>query len=228
MNVCSSQGHRNSKVACATIFDFMWTAAYCGNMPKPKNGEAIRDLRHLRAFAHPLRVRLYYELGLRSAATVSDLAAAVTEPISLVSYHLHQLAGHGFIEPAPELARDNRERWWRLSEQRRMRLSVTDFLDQPGGLEAAAAIQQSVATLRAEQIERFLQDQQHGDREWLEAAFSDDGVLMLTVEELKLLHEELAEVIKRFRERADSKPEPDRRRTMLIIHGFPYTPKPGS
>src|SRR5687768_6358912 len=55
------------------------------------------------------------ELYARQVGTATGLAAAVGEPVNKVSFHLRLLAKYGFIEEAPELARDGRDRWWRLA-----------------------------------------------------------------------------------------------------------------
>jgi len=46
-------------------------------------------------------------------ATAARLARDVPGAPGGLSYHLRQLATHTFIEEAPELASDGRERWWR-------------------------------------------------------------------------------------------------------------------
>lgn len=77
----------------------------------------IKTITHpsqLRALAHPLRNRLLTELMAVEQASVTQLAEMVGQPINAVSYHLRQLAKYGFIEDAPELARDGRDRWWRM------------------------------------------------------------------------------------------------------------------
>ena len=48
----------------------------------------------------------------------------------MASYHLRQLASHGFIEEAPELAEDGKQRWWRASHERTS-WSTVEFLDTP-------------------------------------------------------------------------------------------------
>ncbi|MCW3817919.1 helix-turn-helix domain-containing protein [Micromonospora sp. DR5-3] len=186
--------------------------------------DAIRDVKQLKAFAHPLRVRLYYELGLAGAATVTQLAQAVGGAVALVSYHLHQLADFGFIEPAPERAGNNKkERWWKLSQQR-LRWSDADLLSQPGGAEATSMIQSGVVRLQYEQVQRYYRNRSALPEEWVNAAFSDDGVLNLTAQELASMHADLQELVRRYRERADQAAGTQTRRpTVVILHGFPLT-----
>lgn len=185
--------------------------------------DAIRDVKQLKAFAHPLRVRLNYELGIAGAATVTQLAQAVDGAIALVSYHLHQLADYGFIEPAPERARNQKERWWKLSQQR-LRWSDGELLSQPGGTEATAMIKSSVVRLQYEKLQTYYNNRSGLPAEWADAAFSDDGVLNLTAQELASLHDDLQKVVREHRSRADqSSDRRDRRPVVLVLHGFPHT-----
>ncbi|MDR7382429.1 winged helix-turn-helix domain-containing protein [Promicromonospora iranensis] len=73
----------------------------------------ITDPETLRAMAHPLRQRILVELNVREHARAADLARALGEPANSISFHLRVLARHHFIEEAPELARDKRDRVWR-------------------------------------------------------------------------------------------------------------------
>ena len=45
-------------------------------------------------------------------ATASQLAERLGESSGATSYHLRQLAAHGFVEDAPERGK-GRERWWK-------------------------------------------------------------------------------------------------------------------
>jgi DNA-binding transcriptional ArsR family regulator len=79
-------------------------------MPEPLH---VTDPETLRAMAHPLRQRIMVELNVRDHARAADLAKSLGEPANSISFHLRVLAKHHFIEEAPELARDKRDRVWR-------------------------------------------------------------------------------------------------------------------
>jgi DNA-binding transcriptional ArsR family regulator len=78
----------------------------------------ITDVKALKVFTHPLRIKLYRALHASRKATASQLAEQVDEAVSLVSYHLRKLAEHGFIVEAPDESSDARERWWQPSSER--------------------------------------------------------------------------------------------------------------
>ena len=62
-----------------------------------------------------------------------------------VSHHLKPLHQQGFIEPAPDLARDTRESWWRVTP-RNLSWSADDF--EPDSLGRRVADQAEVENFR--------------------------------------------------------------------------------
>jgi len=68
----------------------------------------------LKAMAHPLRVEILRVLQQRKRASVTSLADELGETTGAMSYHLRQLARHGFIEE--DRTRGTlRERYWRAT-----------------------------------------------------------------------------------------------------------------
>lgn len=171
----------------------------------------------MRALTHPLRLRLLGLLRTDGPATATQLCAQVDEAPSLVSYHLRTLAEHGFIEEAPELARDGRERWWRAAHERTS-WSTAEFLDDPERWAAATALQRQVLQRYDERIERFLAEQAGWGRAWAEAAESSDELLKLSPGQLRRMLDELWEVIDRYQA---FEPEEGAERVAVILHAFP-------
>jgi DNA-binding transcriptional ArsR family regulator len=68
----------------------------------------------LKAYAHPLRRQLMRVLAREGYGRAADLARLVGKPANQVSFHLRALSEIGWLEEAPELARDGRDRVWRL------------------------------------------------------------------------------------------------------------------
>ncbi|MGO4429962.1 ArsR/SmtB family transcription factor, partial [Streptomyces sp. MCAF7] len=82
--------------------------------PTPDNVRVL-DARSLRGLAHPLRMRLLGALREYGPATASQLADRLGESSGATSYHLRQLAAHGFVEDDPERGK-GRERWWKSAQ----------------------------------------------------------------------------------------------------------------
>lgn len=180
----------------------------------------LEDPRTLRALAHPLRLRLLGLLRSDGPATVSGLAARVEQSVPLVSYHLRQLAEHGFIEEARELAKDRRETWWRSSHEFTS-WSMTDFLDSPERLDALGMLQHEILRAHAGRIQAFFDAAPTWDKEWLDASETSDLRLSVTPSELKQVTTELWEVIDRWRER---EPSPGAGVAELILYAIPREP----
>src|SRR5919204_5306515 len=70
------------------------------------------DLETMRTLAHPRRLRIWQFLDLNGPATSAMLAHELGLNTGATSYHLRELAAHGFVAEVPERAR-GRERWWR-------------------------------------------------------------------------------------------------------------------
>ena len=68
----------------------------------------------LKAMANPLRRRIFATLAAMDAARAADLADRLDVPANSLSFHLRVLAEAGAIEEAPELAKDRRDRVWRI------------------------------------------------------------------------------------------------------------------
>lgn len=204
----------------------------------------LDEVRDLRAMAHPLRVRLYYALQALEAATATRLAESVGESPALVSYHLRQLRDHGFVEEAPDLVTDRRERWWRPATEG-FRFSLVDVADHPERRGAAVSLQRTALANQLEKLEAFRDEQAGWGAAWSEAAFSSDSLLRLTPDELDAMHEELQAVLRRWREhgrRADAgdaaaqetteaadetvEPSagPQREHVFVFTHAFPFRP----
>jgi predicted ArsR family transcriptional regulator len=105
----------------------------------------MSDPRTLRAIAHPTRGRILDELGAMGPMRAADVGEALGIPANQASFHLRQLAKYGVIVPAPEAARDKRDRVYKLRDERGFRLDVEDISKQPGGKAAVTVFQHNKA-----------------------------------------------------------------------------------
>ncbi|MBR7834428.1 helix-turn-helix transcriptional regulator [Actinospica durhamensis] len=181
----------------------------------------------LKALTHPLRRRIFRLLREQGPAMVTSLAERAGADPGQISYHLRELAKRGFIEEAPELARDRREHWWRAATGS-YGWSSTDFEDPAGRAVAETAerlqIEESFERLRAYHSVRPA-----WSREWLDAATAGTSGMRLTPEELSALSRELGEVLWRWAEvgrvdpklRPEERPQDGREHVFLFYHAFP-------
>jgi predicted ArsR family transcriptional regulator len=125
---------------CASVDAEFATMSAMAYDPRP-----MSDPRVLRAIAHPTRGRILDELGASGPMRAADVGDALGIPANQASFHLRQLAKYGVIEPAPEAARDKRDRAWKLRDERGFRLDVEDISKQPGGKAAMTVFRHNKA-----------------------------------------------------------------------------------
>ncbi|MGR0220649.1 ArsR/SmtB family transcription factor [Agromyces sp. ZXT2-6] len=181
----------------------------------------LRDAGALRAMAHPARLRIIGMLRADGPATVGALAERLGEAPGSVSYHLATLAKHGFVEEAPELARDRRERWWRAAHEM-THWETTDFLDDPEGYDAASAMRRAVLESYHRELLAALDAEPSLEREWVAASESSDGFFHLTADEMRDFAAELDAVAERWRDRGRD-PHDGSRGIRYMTHVFPRT-----
>lgn len=183
----------------------------------------VTDSKVLAAMAHPLRRRLMDVLKVYGPSTVSMLAERTGQAVANVSHHLKVLATAELVEEAPELARDRRERWWRLVSAG-LRWSTTDFDDDP----AALAVAHAAASLSLDHhasLARAWQAAGDAEREaWADGPFSTDKWLRLTPEELAELGRQIIGLLDQWHQR-DVPDDGQRREPVFVFaYGVPAQP----
>ncbi|HEX3932358.1 MAG TPA: winged helix-turn-helix domain-containing protein [Nocardioides sp.] len=106
---------------------------------------SMADPRVLRAIAHPTRGRILDELDATGPMRAADVGEALGIPANQASFHLRQLAKYGVIVPAPESARDRRDRVYKLPDERGFRIDGETILSQPGGKAAMTVFKRTKA-----------------------------------------------------------------------------------
>jgi DNA-binding transcriptional ArsR family regulator len=182
-------------------------------IPDPKaEGDTGRivDALALKALAHPLRFRLLEVLLERGPSTASELGRQVGESSGSTSYHLRQLAEHGFIAEAPELG-SARDRWWRAAPGG-WTLRGFEMLEQPETRADATVVLDEVRKGRLERLSRWHADASRWGQEWVDASVDATIRMALTPAEMRDLRDELLAVVDRWNEmvgdRRDSRAGP--------------------
>jgi len=189
---------------------------------RPDGVRTITDAKALSAMAHPFRARIMDALKVDGPSTASALAARTGQAVGSASHHLKVLHEAGLVEPAPELAKDRRERWWRLVDPG-TRWSRADFADDTAAVTAAHAAE-SLALQR--QFERVREWNANADTlpEWDDAAFATQNWLRLTPDELREVAEEVVGILVRWGRREIPDDGADRESVFVFARGFPAQP----
>lgn len=157
------------------------------------------DARALRGLAHPLRMSLLATLRRDGPATASQLAERLGESSGATSYHLRQLAAHGFVEDAPEHGK-GRERWWRAAhEGTRFDETLVDGADEATRTAADVFLRQIAAT-HAQEVDTWLSTSHTWPTEWRTGSDFSDFTLRLTAAQTDELVHQLHDVINRYRD----------------------------
>ncbi|NGO76730.1 winged helix-turn-helix transcriptional regulator [Streptomyces sp. YC504] len=193
-------------------------------MAEPKKDPKVRDLdpRSLRGLAHPLRMQLLDALQHFGPATASQLAERLGESSGATSYHLRQLATHGFVEDDPDRGK-GRERWWRAVHLgTRSNHQLIDDPD-PAVRGAANTMLQFMADKHYRELTTYLGVLREEPDEWRGASNLSNWSLHLTPELAEEMNDKLMEVIASYKRAVPGGRAPGERSYRVHLHAFPLT-----
>lgn len=173
----------------------------------------------MKALTHPVRVRMLGLLRLDGPATATTLATRLGLNTGATSYHLRQLAQHGFVEE--DTARGNaRDRWWRAAH----RSTTTDTAGptEPEARDTLDAYLQSIVVVSTEQLQRSVEELPLLPEEWRDATTYSDWVVSLTPRKALAVIEHLMAAIQEIDEEED---DDEAAPFVLQLNAFPYPGK---
>ncbi|MDQ1010513.1 DNA-binding transcriptional ArsR family regulator [Streptomyces sp. V4I23] len=178
------------------------------------------DPHSLRGLAHPLRMRLLSSLRHDGPATASQLAEKFGESSGATSYHLRQLAAHGFVEDDPGRGK-GRERWWKAAEDG-TRFDDTLFADPDPAVRGAADLFiHEVATQHTQEVATWLGTRRDWPEEWRRGSDLSDFTLRLTAAQAVELNEKIHALIQNYRDLAPPPGTEGVAQVRLHTHAFP-------
>ena len=183
----------------------------------------IPEARVLAALYHPLRARLLELLKVDGPATVGILAERTGQAVGNVSHHVKVLHETGLLVEVPERARDRRERWWDLSDDR-LSWSTADFQDDPAGAEVAAAAASMLLERHAHRVRAWQALPEQERAGWTAGPFSTDSWARMSDAELAELSRQVTSLFRQWSERPDPEDGVPRRNVFLFAHGVPAEP----
>jgi hypothetical protein len=193
--------------------------------PAPDPSDELAAL--LIAFHHPIRRWLTELLGIEGPANVGRLAAETGLAVGSVSHHLKVLHQQDLIEPAPDLARDTRESWWRL-KPRPMSWSVEDFGEGTLGRRVAETAEIENFRFQVRATQEWLRSAVGEPRGWRTAANSVDTYVPATEAQVRDLADRVNSLVTQWTQEcladADEHPDAERRPVRAIARVFPSGP----
>jgi predicted ArsR family transcriptional regulator len=149
----------------------------------------LTDPKALRALAHPKRIALLSLLTVEQQLTASEAGRLLDESPASCSFHLQQLARHGFVEEAGP-GRGRRRPWRRTSSGFRWGESGAE----PEAAAAATELSRVVQEQHAGEMLSWIDRADAEPAEWRDAAVSVDNTVYLTAAELEELRGTMLEI----------------------------------
>ncbi|MGW3386588.1 ArsR/SmtB family transcription factor [Streptomyces cinereoruber] len=177
------------------------------------------DPRSLRGLAHPLRIQLLRALRHHGSATASQLAERLGESSGATSYHLRQLAAHGFVEDDPERGK-GRERWWKAVAGGTAFDESLYRNEDPEVRGAVDVYMHEIANIHTQELNTYLGTREDWGQKWLGSADMSDFTLRLPPAKLRELGEKVHALMEEYRT-APEQDAPDAERVRVHLHAFP-------
>ncbi|QFR00020.1 helix-turn-helix transcriptional regulator [Streptomyces phaeolivaceus] len=178
------------------------------------------DARSLRGLAHPLRMRLLKELRHGGPATASQLASKLGESSGATSYHLRQLASHGFVEDAPEHGK-GRERWWRAVHMG-VRFDEALLKNQNPEVRGAADLfLHEVANHHTQELATWLGTRDDWSKAWNRSSDMSDWTLSLTPDLALELINKMHDLVESYRTSSPDNSTPNTEQVRVHTHVIP-------
>lgn len=159
----------------------------------------------LKAMAHPLRVQILRILELRRRASVTSLAEELGETTGATSYHLRQLAQHGFVEqfepddlPVGKRSAGRKQRWWRMAVDE-IHMTGLEFLENADTREAAGFLLREFQSDRTRRLANWFATATQWPAQWQKASSDMDGHLELSATQARALADEMRALVDKYR-----------------------------
>lgn len=173
------------------------------------------DIAGLRALSHPVRLRMLTLLRGEGPATATSLAQRLGLTTGATSYHLRQLAQHGFIEEDAERG-NARDRWWRAAHES----TRTDFREEGIVDSDVEAYLTTVALMYADRMRAAVSEMSFLPEPWRKVGTLSDWELRVTPAQAEALVHRLAELI-------EEAPESDAGDAAPFVVNLNAYPRPG-
>ncbi|SFV32017.1 Helix-turn-helix domain-containing protein [Devosia crocina] len=185
------------------------------------------DAMALRALAHPQRLKMLGMLRIDGPATATRLAERMGLNSGATSYHLRQLARHGFIEEDSERG-NARDRWWRARHET---TTVLEDETDDDALDAGIAFTEAALASQMADMQNAIARHATLTPEWRRASTFSDYIIPLDAADAQALIEKLHAVLREAMAEAPkpgSVREPGVETVSIMLHAFPRdTVEPG-
>jgi predicted ArsR family transcriptional regulator len=150
-----------------------------------------------------MRVQILRYLELHKQASVTGLAEELGETTGATSYHLRQLARHGFVEEfdgaEPAANRVGRKRrWWRMAVEQ-IHTSGYEFLERDDTREAFGFLMREGVDDRSRRLANWYATAREWPEPWQRASSDMAGTVELDPKQTRALADDLAKLAEKYR-----------------------------
>ena len=160
----------------------------------------LSDLAAVRTMAHPRRQQIMRYLAAQRSGTSAELARALDLNTGATSYHLRELARHGFVEEVPEPGGGRQRRWQAVANDFRF----------PGrsrqDADLRAAVDEVTRQSFAGDVDALMRWLSEGSGEWADTVPYSRSTLGVTVEEFRAFFEEYIALVDKYARRGEELP----------------------
>jgi DNA-binding transcriptional ArsR family regulator len=175
------------------------------------------DPAHLKALAHPIRLRLLTYLRDHGPGTATELAHALGGVTSgTTSYHLRQLAKYGFVVESRNQPKGPDRRW--EAAHFATRFDMATLLSNLDTRTPMLALLHGTLTLHIEWIREWLDAAPGYSKAWVDAASFTDRVVTVSPSALADLVSELRAVVSRYEDKAETAKS---KQVAVCLYAFP-------
>ena len=153
-------------------------------------------------------------LRIDGPATATTLATRLGLNSGATSYHLRQLAQHGFIVD-DETRGNGRERWWRAAHASTATRKEA-LPDDTAGRETLDAYLHSVVTIYVQQLQEALAERALLPKEWRDASTFSDWTARLTPAQAESFKSRLVELLEEMDD------DPDGEVFTFQVNAYPW------
>ncbi len=169
----------------------------------------------LKALTHPTRLRMLGLLRIEGPATATQLATRLGLNTGATSYHLRQLADHGYVVDDDQRG-NARDRWWKAAHQATR--SSSHAMREPEEKETQDAFIQAAMTLHTESLQGAMEERPLLPQEWREASGFSDWGLRIPAARAEELVNRLVDILEEWEEEPTAEGAAD---FMVQLHAFP-------
>jgi predicted ArsR family transcriptional regulator len=182
----------------------------------------IDDAATLRALSHPVRIALLELLVLDGPMTATQAGERLGETPGNCSFHLRQLAKHGFVEEVG--GGKGRARPWKLST---LGMNITGDEGDPESEVAAEALGRMVQDRQLARLESWRRQRGSYPRAWRDAAINNQALAWLTPEEMQEVSDRMLELVLSLNRERLTDPSlrpPGSLPVEILTYGYPIGP----